>query len=67
MDSTKNINHSEDIIKMNNYYFDSGSDIFHSLTSPLVIGIVADTRSDTSTFYTYSEQMILDPMFPAMK
>ena len=67
VDNTKNINHSEDIIKMKSYYFESGSGIPHSLISPRVIGIVLDTRADTSTLHTYSEQMILDPMFPEME
>ena len=52
---------------MNNYSFESGSNIYYSLTSPRVIGIVSDTRANTSTLHTYSEQMILDPMFPAME
>ena len=52
---------------MKDYYFESGSDVFHSLTSPRVICIVSDTRADTSTLHTYSEQIILDPMFPAME
>ena len=26
-----------------------------------------DTRANTSTLHTYSEQIILDPMFPAME
>ena len=67
MDKTKNTNHSEDIIEMYNYSFEPGSDISHSLTSPRVIGIVSDKRADTSTIHTYSEQMILDPMFSAME
>ena len=67
VDDTKNINHTEDIIEMNNYYFESGSDISHSLTSPRIIGIVSDERADTITLYTYSEQMILDAMFPVME
>ena len=53
VDSTRNINHSEDIIEMKNYYFESGSDVFHSLTSLRVIGIVSDTETDTSTLHTY--------------
>ena len=67
MNNTKNINHSEYIIEINNYSFESGSDISHSFTSPRVIGIVLDTRANTSTLYTYSEQIILDPMFLAME
>ena len=50
---------------MKDYYFESGSDVFHSLTSPRVICIVSDTGTDTSTLHAYSKQMILDPMFPA--
>ena len=67
MGSTKNINNSEDIIEIKNYSFESDSDIFHPLTSPRVIGIVSDTGTDTSTLHTYSKQMILDPMFPAIE
>ena len=67
VDNTKNINHSEDIIKMKSYYFESGSGIPHSLISPRVIGIVLDRGTDTSTIYIYSKEMILDPMFPAME
>ena len=51
----KNINHSEGIIEINNYSFESGSNISHSLTSSRVIGIVSDTRADTSTLHIYSE------------
>ena len=67
VDSTKHINHSEDIIEMKNHPFESGSDVFYSLTSQRVIGIVSDTGTDTSTLHTCSKEMILDPMFPAMK
>ena len=67
VDNTKGINHSKYIIELKNYYFESGSDVFHLLTSPRVIGIVSDTGTDTSTLRTYSKQMILDPMFPAME
>ena len=52
---------------MNNYSFESGSDISYSLTSPRIIGIVTDKRIDTSTLHTYSEQMILYPMFTTME
>ena len=55
VDSTRNINHSEDIIEMKNYSFESGSDTFHSLTSPRIIGIVSETGTDTSTLHTYSK------------
>ena len=61
----QNLNHSNVIIELNNYSFESSSDVSHSLTSRRVIGIVSDKRSDTSTLHTYREQMILDPMFPA--
>ena len=67
MDYTKHINHSEGIIEINTYSLESGSDISHSSTSPRVICIVSDTRADTSTLHTYSEQIILDPMFTAME
>ena len=67
VDNTKKINHIEDIIKINNYSFESGSDIFHALTSLRIICIVSDTRADTSTLHTYSEQMILDPILPIME
>ena len=67
VDNTKKINHSEDIIEIKVYSFESGSDVFHSLPSPCVIGIVSDTGTDTSTLHTYNKQMILDPMFPATK
>ena len=52
---------------MNNYYFESGSDISHLLTSPRVICFVSDTRADTLTLHICSEQMILDPLFPVME
>ena len=67
VDNTKNINHNEEIIDINIYSFESGSDISHSLTSSRIIGVVSDTRADTSALHTYSEQMILYPMFPVME
>ena len=67
VNNTKNINHSEDIIEMNKYSFESGSDISHSLTSPRVIGSMSYKRADTSTLNTYSEKIVLDPMLPAME
>ena len=67
VDNTKNIKHSEKNIEMKDYFFESGSDVFPSLTSPRVIGIVSDTGTDISIIHTYSKQMILDPMFSAME
>ena len=67
VDNTKNTNHSENIIEIKDYSFESGIDVFYSLTSPLVISIVSATETNISTLHTYSKQMILDPMFPAMK
>ena len=67
MDNTKKFNHSEDIIEMKKYCFESGSDVFHSLMSSRVVGIVSDTGTDTSTLHTYSKQMILYPMFLVME
>ena len=52
---------------MKDYSFESGIDVFYLLTSPLVISIVSATENDTSTLHTYIKQMILDPIFPAMK
>ena len=67
VDNTKNIKHSENNIEMKDYYFESGSDVFPSLTSPRVIGIVSDTGTDISIIHTYSKQMILYPMFLVME
>ena len=47
--------------------FDSGDDINHHVESPQVIGIISEYGPIKSTLHVYREDMILDPMYPAME
>ena len=58
-------NRTADIIKLENYSFDTDNEIDHSIRAPRVIGIVSCGNRVTSKLTAHREQTILDPMFPA--
>ena len=67
LDNQNTLDHSDDIIELRNNMFDSGGDVNHPLESPRVIGIVSENVSTNSNIHKYTEEIVLDLMFPEME